>query len=80
MTRLGRLARIASTHLGRFERVLGRERDVEEEDAARVRRARRAHDGRHPLKEVVALGSGRAVAGRIEADLSELLLNPAAGG
>jgi hypothetical protein len=36
----------------------------------------RAHDGGHPLIDVVALGSGRAVGRGVQADFSQLLLDP----
>ena len=45
----------AEGHLGRLEGVLGREVDVQEEDAALVHRTRRTQNGRHPLVNVVPL-------------------------
>jgi hypothetical protein len=68
----------ATRYLGRLERIVLRERDVQEEDATLVRRSGRAHDGRHPLVNVVTLGTGGAVAWRVEAYLSQLLLYSAA--
>lgn len=65
--------------LGRLERVVRRKVDVEEEDAAGVGRARGAEDRRDPLEDVVTLGARRAVAGRVERDLGELLLDALGG-
>jgi len=71
----GTAAEVVS-HLGRFERVFRRERDVEREDTASVRRTCWPNDGRYPLEEVVLFGPGRDAGWRVEADLIELLLNP----
>ncbi len=61
--------------LGRLERVVVREVDVEEEDAAFVDGAGRPEDGRHPLVQVVTLRAGGAVRRRVEGDFGELLLD-----
>ena len=45
------------TYFGWFERILVCEVNVEEEDAALVNRTRGPEDRRHPLVQVVALGS-----------------------
>ena len=45
------------TYFGWFERILVCEVNIEEEDAALIDGARRPEDRRHPLVQVVALGS-----------------------
>lgn len=62
-------------YLRRLERIVGREGDVEEEDASFVGRPGGAHDRRDPLEEVVVFRSGSAVARRIEGYLSKFLLD-----
>ena len=54
----------AERHLGRLERVLRREVQVQEEDAALVHRPGRTQDRRHPLVNVVALGPGTVKGGK----------------
>lgn len=41
------------THLGRLERVVGREVDLHHEDTPSVRRIRRPHDSRLPREQVI---------------------------
>ena len=62
--------------LGRLERIVGREVDVEEEDAARVGRVVRAHDRSLPV-ELVSLvgGAGGAVGGRVPAQINQFFLD-----
>lgn len=63
-------------HLGRLERVVGREVDVQEVHAAGVRAVLGAHDGRLPVEQVVAHGAGAAVSGRVAAQVLQLLVDP----
>ena len=62
--------------LRRLERIVRREVDVEEEDAARVGRIIRAHDRGLPV-ELVSLvgGAGGAVGGWISTQINQLFLD-----
>ena len=63
-------------HLGRLERVVGREVDVQKEDALVIRRVLGAHDRRLPVEAVLLVrGAGQAVRGRVLAKVDELLLD-----
>jgi len=63
-------------HLGGLERVVGREVDVQEEDATLVGRILRTHDRRLPV-ELVSLvgGASGAVGGRVTTKVDQLLLD-----
>ena len=62
--------------LGRLEWVVGREVDVQEEDALVIGRVLRTHDRGLPV-ELISLvgGASRAVRGGISAEVDELFLN-----
>jgi len=47
-------------HFGRFERIIGRECDRKEENAASVWRVTGSHNRRLPLEHVIARWSGAA--------------------
>ena len=62
--------------LGRLEGVVGREVDVQEEDALVVGRVLGAHDGSLPVELVCLVGgAGRAVCGRVSSKVDQLLLD-----
>lgn len=52
-------------HLRRLERVVGREVNLHEEDAARVGRLGGAHDGRLPVEQVLPAGARAAARRRV---------------
>jgi len=58
-----------------LERVVGGKVDGEEEDPSLVGTLWWAHDGGHPLIDVVAFGSSRAVGWGVQANFSQLFLN-----
>lgn len=61
--------------LGRLERVVGREVDRQEKDAARVGGIARSHNRGLPVKQILADGASRAGRGRVSAEISELLVD-----
>lgn len=66
----------AEYDLGALKGILDGEGNVEEEDATSIRRLFRTHNGRYPLKDVVALWTSTAVAWGIDTDVGQLLLDP----
>lgn len=62
-----------------FERILGREVNVQEEHTALVHGPGRSQDGGNPLVQVVPLGTGTAVWRWIQCDFGQLLLDPLGG-
>lgn len=66
---------ITLPYLWRFERILGREMYVQEEDSSFINRSRWAQNRGHPFVQVVSLGSSTAVWWRIQRYFSQLLLN-----
>ena len=62
--------------LGRLEWIIGREMDVQEEDALVIGCVLWAHNGGLPV-ELIRLvgGASRAVCGRISTEVDELLLD-----
>lgn len=56
-----------------LERVVGRESNVEEENAAREGRVTRSHDGRLPLEHVVSRRTSRARRRRVTTEVGKLL-------
>jgi len=65
----------AEDDLRRFERILGGERDLEEEDATLVDGVWWTEDGSHPVVDVVAFGAGTAVWWRVDCYLGEFTLD-----
>ena len=57
----------AKDDFGALEWIFDGKGNVEKENASRVGRVFGSHDGGHPFENVVALGSGRAVARRVDA-------------
>jgi len=70
----------AEDDLGRFERILRGERDLQEEYPALVYGTGWSENGAHPVVDVVPLRSGAAVGRRIDRDLGELPLDAFHGG
>mmetsp|Transcript_11481 Transcript_11481/g.34269 ORF Transcript_11481/g.34269 Transcript_11481/m.34269 type:complete len:229 (-) Transcript_11481:12-698(-) len=66
-------------HLWRLEGVVGGEVDVQEKDAALIRRLLRAHNGGLPVKEVVAHGARAAGGGRVLGQVLQLLVDALGG-
>lgn len=62
--------------LGRFERVIGRELNRQEEDSSTVRTVSRTHDRRLPFEEIVSGRTGRARRGRVSSEIDEFLYKP----